>query len=179
MDQVVSGVILLARTSRAASDLSAQIREGGFRKTYLAVCHGLLPGTGSFTDLLYRDTASRTTRIAAEPGRGVQAASLEYETLAQTEDASLVRIQLLTGRTHQIRAQFSGHGHPLFGDRKYGITDGSPEIALWSHRIDCFHPRTKEPLCFSAFPSPDGAWSVFTERLNEYESNERPTVDES
>ena len=165
LDRVVGGVMVLARTSRAASDLSGQIRAGVFEKEYLAVCHGETKDRGILRDLLLRDPASRTTRIVSAPGKNVQAAELEYVTLARLEGSSLVWIRLHTGRTHQIRAQFSGRGHPLFGDRKYGQEDGCDSTALWSRRIVCRHPRTGERLCFSAEPPAEGPWLPYVRTL--------------
>ena len=156
LDRVVSGLMVLARTARAASDLSAQIRA-----EYLAVCRGTLPDRGVLRDLLLRDPETRLTRVVQEPGRNVQPAELSYETLARTENSSLARILLKTGRTHQIRVQFSSRGHGLLGDRRYGEPDGYPEIALWSHRICFRHPRTGEALSFSAFPAATGAWAPY------------------
>ena len=161
LDRVVSGLMVLARTARAASDLSAQIRAGSFRKEYLAVCRGTLPDRGVLRDLLLRDPETRLTRVVQEPGRNVQPAELSYETLARTENSSLARILLKTGRTHQIRVQFSSRGHGLLGDRRYGEPDGSPEITLWSHRICFRHPRTGEALSFSTLPAATGAWAPY------------------
>ena len=162
LDQVVSGVMVLARTARAAADLSAQIRSGAFQKEYLAVCFGEMPDRGKLENLLLRDAAARTTRIVDAPGKNVQRAELVYETLSRYEQTSLVRIRLLTGRTHQIRVQFAGCGHPLLGDRKYGREDGCEGIGLWSHRIVCYHPRTGRQLCFAAIPSAEGAWRPYS-----------------
>lgn len=118
LDRVVSGVMLLAKNTDSASELSRQIREGGFDKSYLAVVHGQTEARGAFTDLLWRDKAERKTYVVERPDKGVQKAKLSYETLSRSGAMSLVRIRLLTGRTHQIRCQFSAHGFPLVGDKK-------------------------------------------------------------
>ena len=165
LDRVVSGLMILARTARAASDLSAQIRSGVFQKEYLAVCRGSTPDAGTLRDLLYRDPAARMTRVAPEPGKNVQEAELQYETIDRREGTSLVRIRLMTGRTHQIRVQFSSRGFPLLGDRRYGIEDGCASIALWSYRIRCTHPRTGAPICFTALPPLSGAWTSYADTL--------------
>lgn len=165
LDRVVSGVMVLARTARAASDLSAQIRCGRFQKTYLAICHGAPPKQARWEDLLIRNPTRRKTELALEPGPGVVPAALEMETIASGRELSLVRIRLLTGRTHQIRAQFSGRGFPLAGDRKYGIPDEWVPIALWSYRIRFLHPRSLEPMEWKALPPLEGPWAEFRDTL--------------
>ena len=120
LDRVVSGVMVLARNAKAASELSRQIRENTFQKEYLAVIHGCPEAEeGTLTDLLVRDKARRMTMVASEPGKGVQEAILDYQVLNHTEDITRVKVQLRTGRTHQIRVQFSSRGMPLVGERKY------------------------------------------------------------
>lgn len=158
LDQVVGGLVLLARTARAASDLSAQIRAGAFEKEYLAFCHGRLPAKGEMEDLLWRDNALHKTFPAAEPGPNTRPARLRYETIAEIGERSLVLVRLMTGRTHQIRAQFSSRGFPLVGDRKYGAPDGDGEIGLWSCRISFLHPRTGVRMTVSAPPKAAGVW---------------------
>ena len=161
LDQVVSGLMVLARTAGAASELSRQIRENEFEKTYLAVVHGTPAPEATLRDLLYRDKARRMTLVAAEPGKGVQEAVLDYRVTAGNEAMSRVRIRLHTGRTHQIRVQFASRGFPLVGERKYStLEDGCP-IALWSHRICLRHPVTGKPMEFSADPPAQYPWNVF------------------
>ena len=159
LDQVVGGLMVLARTARAASDLSAQIRAGTFEKEYLAVVHGETPDRGHLEDLLARDRERRRTVVVTEPGPNARPASLDYETLARADGCSLVRIRLHTGRTHQIRVQFSSRVFPLLGDRKYGADDGEGQIALWSFRLAFRHPRTGKRACFQLPPPPQGPWS--------------------
>ena len=164
LDRVVSGLMVLARTKRAAGDLSAQIRENQFEKEYLAVCHGVpVEPAGMMQDLLGRDAATHMTYVAAESGKDVRAAELRYETLAVKGGMALVKIRLVTGRTHQIRVQFSSRGLPLVGDKKYGIPDDAPEIALWSHRLKFRHPRTGEAMEFTLPPPTDWPWDLFPE----------------
>lgn len=162
LDRVVSGLMVLARTAQAASELSRQIREGEFDKAYLAVVHGCPePEEGTFTDLLLRDKRERKTYVVTEPGKGVQEAILDYRVLGTAEAFSKVAIRLRTGRTHQIRAQFSSRDLPLVGDRKYSLNEDPCEIALWSHRLAFRHPVTGEAMEFSVEP-PDGwPWDLF------------------
>ena len=162
LDRTVSGLMVLARRAKAASELSRQIREGGFQKEYLAVIHGMPePADGTLRDLLLRNKQERKTYIVEEPGKDVQEAILHYQTQATSGELSRVRIQLETGRTHQIRAQFSGRGMPLVGDRKYGLPEDVCEIALWSYRLAFKHPYTGEPIEFIQEPPRDYPWTAF------------------
>lgn len=160
LDRVVSGVMVLARNAKAASDLSRQIREDVFEKEYLAVIHGSPVETeGTLRDLLYRDKARRMTMVASQPAKGVQEAILDYQTLCSAAAMSRVRIQLKTGRTHQIRVQFASRGMPLVGERKYSTLEDPCEIALWSHSIGFHHPRTGEWMTFSKEPPLNYPWT--------------------
>lgn len=160
LDRVVSGLMVLARSAEAAAELSRQIREQSFQKEYVAVVHGQpKESCGTFRDLLLRDKRERKTYIVQEPGKGVQEAILTYQVQAQTEELTRVRIQLQTGRTHQIRAQFSGRGLPLVGDRKYSLLEDSCEIALWSYRLAFAHPATGAPMEFLLEPPADYPWT--------------------
>lgn len=161
LDRVVSGVMVLARSAAAASELSRQIREDQFTKEYLAVVHGCpKPESGTLTDLLYRDKARRMTMVASHPGKGVQEAVLDYQLLHCAGDISRVKVHLRTGRTHQIRVQFASRGMPLVGERKYATLDDPCEIALWSHKIGFFHPATGERMEFSQEPPGGYPWTL-------------------
>ncbi len=161
LDQVVSGLMVVARNARAASELSRQVREDGFGKEYLAVIHGCpTEDSGRLQDLLWRDKARRMTFIVQEPGKDVQEALLDYQVLKQTRDLTRVQIRLITGRTHQIRVQFSGRGMPLVGERKYAVLEDACPIALWSYRLEFTHPSTKERLVFSLEPPKIFPWDV-------------------
>ena len=162
LDRVVSGLMVLARTRRAASDLGKQIQDGIFRKEYQAVLHGCPDAErGTLVDLLARDKSERKTYVVTEPGKDVQEAILNYEILALTTDLSRVRIELVTGRTHQIRCQFSSRSLPLVGDRKYSTLDDGCPIALWSSCLRFRHPKTNEPLTFTAPPPSEFPWNLF------------------
>ena len=161
LDQVVSGVMVLARTARAASDLSEQIRNHQFEKEYLAAIHGCpAEDKGTFRDLLARNKAEKKTYIVTESGKDAQEAVLDYRVLAKTDELSKVRIWLHIGRTHQIRAQFSGRGFPLVGDKKYGMGE-TCDIALWSCRVAFHHPKTGEFMEFQKEPPAVYPWSEF------------------
>lgn len=160
LDRVVSGVMVLARNPGAASELSRQVREDVFRKEYLAVIHGCPEeASGTLRDLLYRDKARRMTMVASEPAKGVQEAILDYQVLNHTDTISRVQIQLHTGRTHQIRVQFSSRGMPLMGERKYSTLEDPCEIALWSHSIGFNHPSTGKAMTFTKAPPSVYPWT--------------------
>ena len=160
LDRVVSGIMVLARNAKTASELSRQIREDAFEKEYLAVVHGKPEAdAGTFTDLLYRDKARRMTMVATAPAKGVQEAILDYTVLNRTEEMSRVKVLLKTGRTHQIRVQFSSRGFPLVGERKYCTLEDPCEIALWSHRIGFVHPSTGKRMEFSKEPPAVYPWT--------------------
>ena len=162
LDRVVSGVMVLARNADAASELSRQIRENRFQKEYLAVIHGSPDAPeGTLRDLLARDKARRMTFVAQAPGKGVQEAVLSYRVLGHTDGMSLVRVKLHTGRTHQIRVQFSSRGMPLVGERKYAVLNDPCEIALWSAAIGFTHPKTGEWVEFSRMPPRVFPWTNF------------------
>lgn len=162
LDRVVSGVMVLARSAQAASELSRQIREGSFQKEYLAVIHGSpAQDQGQLRDLLYRDKARRMTMVAQEPGKGVQEALLDYQVLGRREGLSLVKIRLHTGRTHQIRVQFASRGMPLVGERKYSTLEDDCQIALWSHALGFVHPTTGKPMSIRKQPSREYPWELF------------------
>ena len=161
LDRVVSGLMVLARNATAASELSRQIREGEFEKSYLAVLHGVPQEKEALLrDLLLRDKRERKTYVVTESGKGVQEALLRYQLQSADEDMSRVSIELITGRTHQIRAQFSSRGFPLVGDQKYSTLEDDCEIALWSWQLRFTHPTTGEKLSFKLEPPETYPWSV-------------------
>ena len=161
LDRVVAGLMVLARNAAAAAELSRQIREDQFEKEYLAVIHGApKENAGTFTDLLLRNKQERKTYIVTQPGKHVQEAILDYRVLNRANGLSRVQIQLRTGRTHQIRAQFSGRELPLVGDRKYSLLPDECEIALWSYRLAFLHPATGTPMEFTLQPPPVYPWTV-------------------
>lgn len=162
LDRVVSGLMVLARSAGSASELSRQIREGDFDKTYLAVVHGV-PNeqNGRMTDLLLRSKPERKTYVVSERAKDVQEAILDYEVLSERDSYSLIRIKLITGRTHQIRCQFSSRGLPLVGDRKYSTLEDGCDIALWSHELSFTHPHSGEKMLFREMPPKVFPWTLF------------------
>lgn len=161
LDRVVSGLMVLAQSASAASELSRQIREGEFQKEYLAVLHGYPePPQGTLRDLLLRCKQERKTYVVDHMEKGVQEAILNYRVLNQADGLTRVSIQLVTGRTHQIRAQFSSRNLPLVGDRKYSLLEDDCEIALWSHQIGFFHPDSGQWMTFTQEPPAVYPWTA-------------------
>ena len=161
LDRVVSGLMVLARNAAAASELSRQIRGDQFQKEYLAVVHGVPEKSGTLTDLLLRDKARKMTVVVDQPQKGAQEAILDYALQATTQGMSRVRIDLKTGRTHQIRVQFSSRGMPLMGERKYAVLEDDCEIALWSYKLGFYHPKTGQWMELSKEPPEIYPWSIF------------------
>jgi len=161
LDAVVSGLMVLARNASSASELSRQIREQTFGKEYLAVVHGRPEeNAGTYVDLLLRDKRERKTYVVTELAKGVQKAILDYQVLNSSGDLTRVAIQLRTGRTHQIRCQFSSREMPLVGDRKYSLNEDGCNIALWSHKIAFDHPKTGKRMAFALQPPEVYPWTV-------------------
>ena len=154
LDRPVGGVMVLAKTSKAAGRLSRQIRERETRKIYRAVVQGALtPKEAALEHFLSKDKKSRVTTLVDLSAQGKRA-KLSYRVLAIKNERSLVEIDLETGYSHQIRAQLSAVGHPLIGDRKYGSTIAfvKGRIALYSKSITFMHPTRKSPLTITAEP---------------------------
>ena len=151
LDRPVSGVCVFARTSKAASRLTSIIQSKEFKKTYLAVVtDNNLKDRDTFKDYLLKD--SKTNTVKVDP-KG-KLAILDYEVLAKKDNLALVKINLQTGRSHQIRVQFSSRNHPLFGDQRYNKQAKVKEqIALHSHSLELIHPTTKEKLVFTSLPN--------------------------
>ena len=160
LDRVVSGLMVVARNAKAASELSRQIREDAFQKEYMAVVHGVpTQRSDRLTDLLLRDKARKMTMVVQEPGKDVLPAALRYQVVACNRELTRLRIQLETGRTHQIRVQFASRNLPLVGERKYSQLNDPCEIALWSYRLGFNHPATAAPMKFVKEPPEEYPWT--------------------
>lgn len=160
LDRVVGGVMVYARTRRAAADLEAQMGRGEFRKGYLAVTEGApSPSSGTLRDMLLRDTGARRTLIVPAGTSGAREAVLDYTVLRERAGRALVAVRLHTGRTHQIRCQLAGHGTPIRGDAKYGASVSGGAIALWSYKLGFIHPRTGEAMSFMRIPPDEEPWN--------------------
>lgn len=149
LDVQTTGLIVFARNEYSAKELSKQIVEKTFKKEYLCLCHGEIEGKGEMRDFLFHDRIKNKSFVADKSRKGTKEAILEYEVIEKREDLSLVRVKLLTGRTHQIRVQFASRGFVLYGDGKYGAKDND-KIALHSCKLTFTHPRTKRKLGFES-----------------------------
>ena len=134
LDKNVGGVMVYARSRQAAAALSKAVQEGTIVKEYVALVHGTPPESGDWEDLLFKDSQKNKVFVVKRERKGVKKARLEFQRLRSGE-TSLVRIRLHTGRSHQIRVQFSSRGFPLVGDHKYGARDDSPAPMLFSCKI--------------------------------------------
>ena len=149
LDKNVGGVMVYARTRFAAAALSKAVQEGTMVKEYVAMVHGAPPESGDWTDLLFKDSSKNKVFVVKKERRGVKKARLEFTRVTAGEE-SLVRIRLHTGRSHQIRVQFSSRGFPLVGDHKYGSRDEKTEPMLFSCCIT--FPWQGEIKRFEALP---------------------------
>lgn len=154
LDKETGGVMVYAKTQKAAATLSRDISEHRFYKEYLALIHGVPEKqSGTLCDLLFHDRAKNKSYVAKRERKGVKKAELYYEVLETKEKDgekySLLRVVLHTGRTHQIRVQFASRKMPLSGDRKYGAKDGEKNLGLWAQRLKLFHPETSEEMEFT------------------------------
>ena len=166
LDTAVGGVMVYARTPKAAAALSEQIRDHSFQKEYLAVAQGAVePAEGEWSDLLFHDRGRNKSYVVKRRRAGVREAGLDYRVLETRDGLSLLHIRLHTGRTHQIRVQAASRAHPLVGDVKYGSTVRDCPIALWSHALCFALPAVGETRRFEALPEARAPWDLFSEFL--------------
>lgn len=164
LDRPVGGVMVFAKTSKAASRLSDAVRTRSIRKTYTAVVHGRpQPPSGSLRHYLLKDARTNTVSVVPRERAGAKEALLDYTVTGHLEGLARVEIQLHTGRPHQIRVQFAAIGCPLYGDQRYGGSQSRPgeQIALWSTRLAFEHPTTKEALSFASSPPETYPWLLW------------------
>ena len=148
LDRPVGGIMVFAKTSKAASRLSEEIRNNTFHKTYLAVIKGTLKNKeNTLNDYLIKNEKENKSYVTSKD-KG-KASSLKYKVISEKDNLSLVEINLITGRSHQIRVQFSSRNHPIVGDSKYGNNPNNIDIALFAQSITLVHPTTKETLTFT------------------------------
>ena len=161
LDRPVGGIMVFARSSKAASRLTKEFSSHHVVKKYLAIVHGKLEGNGEWIDKIEKDN-SGNSKISSNGKEAI----LDYEVLSydSKNDCTLVSILLKTGRHHQIRVQFSSRGHYLLGDQRYGVLDHE-QICLFSYYLSFIHPVTKEEMKFQLYPKIEGYWKIFKEKL--------------
>ncbi len=167
LDRETAGIMVYAKSGKAAGRLSAALQAGEFEKRYLAVIHGVPePKAGEYRDLLFRDAGKNKTYLVDRRRAGVREARLTYRTAATVEKDgalfSLLYITLGTGRTHQIRAQFAGRNMPLYGDGRYGGRERAP-LGLFAYRLAFPHPVSGKHLSFEAPPPAEEAFQLFNQ----------------
>ena len=163
LDRPVGGVIVFAKTSKAASRLSNEIRENIFKKEYLTVVEGKLERkNGTLENYLYKDIKTNTSYVVDKNKKQAKFAKLDYEVLKydEKENVSLLKINLHTGRHHQIRVQLSNIGHSIYGDQRYGKIGKNKQIALWAYKLTIIHPIKKEKMEFVSIPKKIGVWKI-------------------
>ncbi len=154
LDRPARGVMVFARTSKAAARLSAQMRLGMFAKTYMAVLTACPPeDTGVLRHYLTKDGEKRVANVADTNAPGAKEAVLKYNVIGHSGGLCLVKIQLMTGRYHQIRAQFAHIGCSVYGDMKYGPCDVKEPLALFAQQVCLVHPTKNENMCFALTPT--------------------------
>lgn len=164
LDRPVGGVMVFAKTSKAASRLSDQIRRNKIKKQYMAVIHGKpYKNEDTLVHHLLKDSKRNMVYPVGEGAKGAKKAILDYQIIDAVGDFSLVKINLHTGRPHQIRVQFSAIGHPLYGDQRYNFREDNikDQIALWSYQIVCTHPTLKKEMIFTGSPPQREPWVRF------------------
>ena len=152
LDRPVGGIMVFARTSKAAKRLNEQIRNHEFNKTYVAVLDGILDKKkGKLTNYLYKDEKLKKSFVTDKNNKNAKLSELNYEVIGYYKDKTIVKINLITGRHHQIRVQFSNIGYPLCGDQLYGVKN-KKQIKLFAYKLEFIHPTLKKKMTFKMLP---------------------------
>ncbi len=169
LDRPVGGVMVFAKTSKAAGRLSEQIRQKQFQKQYLVIADGKFEkNKGTLENYLLKNERLNTSKVVTKETKNSKLAILDYEVLKYKEEInlSLVKINLHTGRHHQIRLQLANCGHSIYGDQKYGTRGRGKQICLWAYELSFFHPVTKNRMQFQVLPEKTGSWKILEDRVN-------------
>lgn len=166
LDRPVGGVMVFARTSKAAARLSEAFRVHAQDRRYLAVVEGEFGEPLELTDWLVKDPRTGMVRVASPGAPSAKEARLRSHPLAARDGLTLVDVRLFTGRSHQIRVQHAHAGHPLWGDMRYGHGVPGRQIALWAYRLGVEHPTKHEVLRFTSRPPRAGAWNLFEAEID-------------
>ena len=163
LDRPTGGVMVFAKTSKAASRLSEQVRDKKMHKKYLCIVDGKMESqTGSMRDFLIKNEKTNTSKVVKEGTKNAKEALLDYEVIKYNEEInmSVVKVDLHTGRHHQIRVQFASRNHSLSGDQKYGTRGRGKQLALWAFSLSFEHPTLKEEMTFENYPEMIGSWKI-------------------
>lgn len=163
LDRPVGGVMVFAKTSKAAARLSEQVRNKIFKKKYLTIVDGKMEKEkDSLEDYLLKNEKNNLSKVVNEKTKNAKQAKLDYEVLTYNDEINLsvLKIDLHTGRHHQIRVQLSSRGHSIYGDQKYGIRGRGKQIALWAYSLTILHPISKEEMTFISIPEKIGSWKI-------------------
>lgn len=163
LDRPVGGVMVFAKTSKAASRLSEQVRNKTFQKEYLVIVDGKLEKQkATLEDYLLKNQKNNISKVVKENTKNAKYAKLDYEVINYNEeiDLSVLKVLLHTGRHHQIRVQLANIGHSICGDQKYGTRGRGKQICLWAYKLTIEHPITKEKLTFTDIPEKVGSWII-------------------
>lgn len=163
LDRPTGGVMVFAKTSKAASRLSEQVREKKMHKKYLAIVDGKMEKSKDiWKDFLLKNEKKNTSRVVDEKTKNAKEAILDYEVIKYNEEInmSVVKVNLHTGRHHQIRVQFASRNHSLSGDQKYGTRGRGKQLALWAYSLSFEHPTKKELMEFEDYPEKVGSWKI-------------------
>ncbi len=163
LDRPVGGVMIFAKTSKAASRLSEEVRAKEFKKKYLVIANGKFENNkGTMEDYLVKNEAKNMSKVTSENTKNAKFASLDYEVIKYDPELNLsvVKINLHTGRHHQIRVQLSSRNHSIYGDQKYGGRGHGKQICLWAYSLEFTHPVSKETLKFELYPEKIGSWKI-------------------
>ncbi len=165
LDRPVGGVMVSARTSKAAERLSRDFAGHDMEKRYLAVARGALKAPRALEDWLVKDGKTGMVRVCDPNEPGAKRARLKTTPIASRGGTTLVSVELFTGRAHQIRVQHMHAGFPLWGDVRYGGGKPGEQIALWAYRLTVAHPTLKIPVTLCAAPPDEGAWRAYREEM--------------
>ena len=169
LDRPVGGVMVFAKTSKSAARLSEQVRDKVFKKQYLVIANGKFDKeTGVLSDYLLKNERKNMSRVVPEGTKNSKYAELDYEVLKYDEELNLsvLKINLHTGRHHQIRVQLSSRNHSIYGDQKYGGRGHGKQICLWAYELTINHPITKEEMTFKSIPNMEKSWKILEDIKN-------------
>ena len=163
LDRPTGGVMVFAKTSKAASRLSEQVRDKQMHKKYLCIVDGKMEKEkDTFTDYLVKNEKTNMSKVVAKDVKNAREAVLDYEVVKYDEETNLsvIKVDLHTGRHHQIRVQFASRNHSLYGDQKYGIRGRGKQLTLWAYSLSFIHPTQKERMKFENYPEKIGSWKI-------------------